>query len=108
MSKFIHVTQDVRGDAIHPGADQETCLESNFIGFTIEKGLGTAAIVGSDPGSGDDKCSTDKNSRHENYPEGAENWRELRKAQAANSLVSYKHLTRAIDETMEKHIHPIY
>ncbi|XP_029169169.1 uncharacterized protein LOC114939099 [Nylanderia fulva] len=56
----------------------------------------------------DHYCSTDKNPQHENCPEGAESWCEWRKAQAANSLASYKHPTRLIDETVENHIRPIY
>ncbi|XP_058791035.1 uncharacterized protein LOC131664163 [Phymastichus coffea] len=56
----------------------------------------------------DHYCSTDENPRHENCPEGAESWCEWRKAEAANNLSSYKHPARLIDETVEKHIRPIY
>ena len=56
----------------------------------------------------DHYCSTDKNPRHENCPEGTDSWCEWREAQAANNLKSYKHPPRDISPDVEKHIRSIY
>ncbi|XP_066599643.1 uncharacterized protein [Prorops nasuta] len=56
----------------------------------------------------DHYCSTDINLRHENCPSGAESWCDWRKAEATNSLESFKHPARLIDENVEEHIRPIY
>lgn len=56
----------------------------------------------------DHYCSTDKNPRHKNCPEGPESWCEWRKAKAANNLASFKHPARLINDNVEKHIRPIY
>ena len=56
----------------------------------------------------DHYCSTDTSPRHENCPEGAESWCEWRKAEATNSLASFNHPARMINENVEKHIRPIY
>lgn len=48
----------------------------------------------------DHYCSTDKNPRHENCPEGAESWCEWRKAQATNNLASFKHPARLINDNV--------
>lgn len=56
----------------------------------------------------DHYCSSDKHPRHENCPAGADSWCEWRKAESTNQLASFKHPTRLIDNTVEKHIRPIY
>ncbi|XP_043268118.1 uncharacterized protein [Venturia canescens] len=56
----------------------------------------------------DHYCSSDKSPRHKNCPSGADSWCEWRKAEVTNSLASFKHPARLIDENVEKHIRPIY
>jgi len=56
----------------------------------------------------DHYCSSDKHPRHENCPAGADSWCKWCKAESTNQLAPFKHPTRLIDNTVEKHIRPIY
>ena len=56
----------------------------------------------------DHYCSMDKEPRHDNCPVDDDTWCEWRKAEASNSLKSYKYPPRLISPDVESSILPIY
>ena len=55
----------------------------------------------------DHKCSTDENPKHDNCPPGENSWCKWRVAEAQGTTASFKH-PPALDEKVQKAIHPIY